>query len=146
MVRAGELLLQAKDEVGHGYWTDWLHNHCDLSERTAQAYTRLARNKANPQLSADLTIDDALEVLAKPKPAGIAGAPSAPETGRQGVGPADNDVDPQASAEQRRAEVQIDLEDLAPKGAMNGPEPKPTTAAAEREARRDAEKTEGRPR
>jgi hypothetical protein len=67
-IRAGELLIEAKQLVQHGYWGDWLHAHCDLSERSAQAYMRIARYQSNPQLTADLTIDDALKVLAKPKP------------------------------------------------------------------------------
>jgi hypothetical protein len=69
-LRAGELLLEAKALVGHGHWGDWLHDHCDVSERTAQGYMRLARNRtalaSNPQSAADLTIDQALQALAKP--------------------------------------------------------------------------------
>jgi hypothetical protein len=69
---AGELLLEAKALVGHGLWGDWLHQHCDVSERTAQAYMRLSRNRlaveSNPQPAADLTIKAALEGLAKPRP------------------------------------------------------------------------------
>jgi hypothetical protein len=102
-IRAGELLLQAKDKVGHGRWTDWLPNHCDLSERTAQAYMRLARNKVNPQLSADLTIDAALKALAEPKPGEAADIPDAA----------------QGAADRREAEVQTDLEDFT------GPPPHP---------------------
>ena len=72
-LKAGDLLLKAKALAGqHGYWGDWLHAHCDISERTAQAYMRLARNRpaieANPQATADLTIEDALQGLARPKP------------------------------------------------------------------------------
>jgi hypothetical protein len=70
-IRVGELLIEAKQLVQHGYWGDWLHMHCDLSERSAQSYMRLAHHRANPQLSADLTIDDALKALAKPKPVEI---------------------------------------------------------------------------
>jgi Protein of unknown function (DUF3102) len=69
-IQAGELLLEAKRLVGHGHWGDWLLDHCDVSERTAQGYMRLARNQAalasNPQSPALLTIDQALEALAKP--------------------------------------------------------------------------------
>lgn len=67
-LRVGELLLDAKQMVDHGHWSYWLHAHCDLSERTAQGYMRLARNRSNPQLTADLTISDALKQLAKPEP------------------------------------------------------------------------------
>jgi hypothetical protein len=70
-IAAGELLLQAKKQVAHGKWLSWLGEHCsELSERSAQAYMKLARNKTeipNPQLTADLTIDAALKSLSKPK-------------------------------------------------------------------------------
>jgi Protein of unknown function (DUF3102) len=70
--RVGEALLQAKRRIRHGRWGRWLGEHCDLSERTAQGYMRLARNRAaieaNPQALADLTIEGALQSLAKPKP------------------------------------------------------------------------------
>src|SRR5262249_48327059 len=69
--RVGLLLLEAKQMIGHGHWSDWLHIHCDLSERSAQNYMRLARNRENPQLAADLTIDGALKALAKPNPTEI---------------------------------------------------------------------------
>jgi Protein of unknown function (DUF3102) len=69
---AGELLLAAKEHVAHGYWADWLHAHCDISERSAQKYMQLARHRtafeANAPTTADLTIDEALRALAKPKP------------------------------------------------------------------------------
>jgi hypothetical protein len=66
--RVGELLLEAKQAVRHGFWGDWLLTHCDLSERSAQNYMRLARNRANPQLTADLTMVDALKALMAPAP------------------------------------------------------------------------------
>ncbi len=69
-IRAGDLLLKAKALVGHGHWGDWLNDHCEVSERTAQGYMRLARNQAalasKTQATADLTIDEALQALAKP--------------------------------------------------------------------------------
>jgi hypothetical protein len=70
-LKAGELLLEAKKHVHHGYWSDWLHEHCDMSQRTAQNYMRLARNRIaveeKAQATADLTIEDALDALAKPR-------------------------------------------------------------------------------
>jgi hypothetical protein len=69
---AGELLLAAKAQVPHGDWADWLHTHCDVSERSAQKYMQLARNRvafeANAPATADLTMDEALRALAKPRP------------------------------------------------------------------------------
>src|SRR5262245_54437735 len=63
-LRVGALLIEAKDLMSHGSWRLWVHQHCDVSERSAQNYMRLARNwavrTANPQLTADMTIDAAL--------------------------------------------------------------------------------------
>jgi hypothetical protein len=43
--RAGEMLIEAKDQVGHGGWTRWLAKNFDLSQRTAQDYMRWAREE-----------------------------------------------------------------------------------------------------
>ena len=50
-VKAGELLLEAKAKVKRGQWLPWLAVNCDVAERTAQLYMRLARNR--DQLEAD---------------------------------------------------------------------------------------------
>ena len=42
-INAGNLLLQAKAHVKHGAWLTWMKENCEVSERTAQAYMRLAR-------------------------------------------------------------------------------------------------------
>jgi hypothetical protein len=68
-LQAGELLLQAKTLVPHGAWLSWLELSCELSERTAQGYMRLARRQVedpNPQRVADLTIRGALKALSRP--------------------------------------------------------------------------------
>jgi len=69
---AGDLLIAAKALCGHGAWGGWLADHCDLSERTAQLYMKLARNR--PLLAeksatvADLGIRQAAALLAAPRP------------------------------------------------------------------------------
>ncbi len=40
---AGELLLEAKASVAHGAWGAWLSVNFEGSERTAQAYMRIAK-------------------------------------------------------------------------------------------------------
>jgi hypothetical protein len=45
-IRCGEMLIEAKGMVGHGGWLDWLAEHFDGSEDTAQLYMRLARHRA----------------------------------------------------------------------------------------------------
>ena len=61
---AGMLLIEAKKLVPHGEWLPWLKANCGTSERTAQAYMKVA--KANPQRVADLSFREALNSLATP--------------------------------------------------------------------------------
>jgi Protein of unknown function (DUF3102) len=41
--RAGEMLLEAKEQLAHGSWLRWLSRNVELSDRTANRYMRLAR-------------------------------------------------------------------------------------------------------
>lgn len=74
-IRAGELLIEAKSHVPHGAWGPWLAENFEGSERTAQAYMKLARDRhqLNPQRVADLSIRGALRELAVPESEGGAG-------------------------------------------------------------------------
>jgi hypothetical protein len=60
---AGRLLTEAKAQVPHGEWLDWLRTNFDGSERAAQGYMRLAR-EPNPQRVADTSLRQALQALA----------------------------------------------------------------------------------
>jgi hypothetical protein len=68
---SGQLLIQAKEQCGHGHWLAWLQGNVHLSERTAQAYIQIAKRwaelEANPQATADLTIEGAVKLLSAPK-------------------------------------------------------------------------------
>jgi hypothetical protein len=80
--RAGELLLRAKAQCGHGRWLRWLREHCHFSERTGRAYMQVARRwedlQAKRQGLADLTFEGSLKFLAAPRaPAASAIAPMA---------------------------------------------------------------------
>ena len=71
-LRAGELLSEAKSQVQHGQWGEWLKKNFEGSERTAQAYMKVFRERrrleeANPQRVADLSYRDALKELAAPQ-------------------------------------------------------------------------------
>jgi hypothetical protein len=66
---AGELLIEAKAQVSHGQWLPWLRDHCTISERTAQLYIRVAKNRVEVEAKirndvADLTLSEAAAVLA----------------------------------------------------------------------------------
>ena len=40
---AGQMLIEAQDQVGYGQWTNWLTKNFDLSSRPASSYMRWAR-------------------------------------------------------------------------------------------------------
>jgi hypothetical protein len=66
---AGDLLIEAKALVPHGGWLPWLADHVDISERTAQLYMRVAKNRAEIEASkaqriADLSLGEAMALLA----------------------------------------------------------------------------------
>ena len=81
---AGELLLQAKQEIKHGEWISWLEANCEVSPRVAQSYMRIAENWTAIQASGDtphgLTIDAALKAIPKPEKPEKAEKPAKPAT------------------------------------------------------------------
>jgi hypothetical protein len=67
-IAAGELLIEAKAKVPHGQWLPWLSDNCAISERTAQLYMRLAKNREaiEGQIRngvADLSLNEAAALL-----------------------------------------------------------------------------------
>ncbi len=60
----GELLIQAKTQVGHGGFLEWLEANCRVKPRQSQKYMKLAREwptiEAKCEFDAHLTIDGAL--------------------------------------------------------------------------------------
>jgi len=42
--RAGDMLIEAKDQLAYGAWGKWLSRNFDLTDRTARQYMRMARN------------------------------------------------------------------------------------------------------
>jgi hypothetical protein len=43
-VKAGDMLIEAKDQLAHGAWSRWLTKNFELSQVTASRYMRLARH------------------------------------------------------------------------------------------------------
>ena len=69
-VEAGKLLIEAKKGLDHGKWSEWLTENVSVTDRQAQKYMRLAKNraklnKANPNWSSDLTIAEALQFISE---------------------------------------------------------------------------------
>jgi len=73
-VHAGELLLSAKARVPHGEWLAWINDNCKFTARTATGYMRLALlPHPKQQRVADLSLRQALDVLAEPRKKSISG-------------------------------------------------------------------------
>lgn len=72
-LEAGRLLIEAKEQVKHGDWGQWIKDNCECSDRTARAYMRVAhglpRLEGKRQRAADLSFRDAVKLLAEPEKA-----------------------------------------------------------------------------
>lgn len=64
--RAGAALLEAKAQVEHGKWLDWVARHCTFSERTAQRYIQVAQRMSNPNTTR-ASFSSIREALARPE-------------------------------------------------------------------------------
>jgi hypothetical protein len=68
---AGDLLIEAKAQLKHGEWLPWLAEHCEMSERTAQLYMRLACERpmieSKAQHVADLNLRGAVALMSPVK-------------------------------------------------------------------------------
>ncbi len=68
--QAGKALLEAKEQVSHGEWGDWLRDHFEGSIRSAQQYMRVASNwpelETKYAAAAHLNLRQAVKLLEKP--------------------------------------------------------------------------------
>jgi hypothetical protein len=67
-IAAGELLIEAKEQLAHGRWLPWLRDQCTISERTAQLYMRVVKNRAEIEAQirngvADLSLNEVAALL-----------------------------------------------------------------------------------
>ena len=61
-IEAGHALIEAKALVKHGEWLPFLKEHCDLPERTAQLYMKIARTGLESATVADIGLRAAAKV------------------------------------------------------------------------------------
>jgi len=66
-IEAGNALIDAKRQVGHGNWLKWLKENCELSDRTAEVYMTCARNRQRVEAiiatAANMTLAQALREI-----------------------------------------------------------------------------------
>ena len=61
--QAGELLIEAKQRLEHGQWSEWVKTHTSLSFRTAQVYIQVATHLRDKPTPTDLTIEQFLKTI-----------------------------------------------------------------------------------
>jgi len=66
ILEIGNRLNEAKEQLEHGEWLDWLEEKVDFSDATAQRFMRLAREYSDPSLVTELGSSKALALLALP--------------------------------------------------------------------------------
>lgn len=71
--RLGQLLRQAKEEVGHGNWTDWIAENCSFSQWAASMYMQIDREwdkiiAAQEGAEEPLSFTRATEVIGRRRP------------------------------------------------------------------------------
>jgi hypothetical protein len=80
---AGDALIQAKKQVGHGGWLKWLRDRCNLSEDTAERYMLLARHRqqleANSARVRNLSFNAALRLIKQATPSASSKVPAQPK-------------------------------------------------------------------
>lgn len=59
----GKLLLEAKGQLEHGQWLEWLRNRVDFSEATARRFIRIAKEYPNRSTVTDLGFSKAIALL-----------------------------------------------------------------------------------
>jgi hypothetical protein len=62
-IDAGRALIEAKQLLRHGEWLPWLKEHCQLPERTAQLYMKIARLDLPAEAVAEIGLKGAAEAL-----------------------------------------------------------------------------------
>ena len=97
--RAGEMLLEAKEQVRHGDWTKWIDRNFHVSHSQARRYMMLAREMENTRRRA---IPPNMQAITEPDRASRVVAPTWHEPVRQIT----NRVNVEALASEERARKQ----------------------------------------
>ncbi len=65
-VEIGRLLIEAKEQVGHGEWANWLEDNFNLKQRMANNFMAVAERFGNSHLNANLNQTQLITMLALP--------------------------------------------------------------------------------
>lgn len=66
ILEIGKRLIEAKEQLEHGEWLDWLEHRVDISVRVAQNFMKLSKEIGNTNTYSDLGYSKALALLAVP--------------------------------------------------------------------------------
>ena len=66
ILEIGKRLIEAKDQLSHGEWLNWLEKEVDFTDRSARNFMRLASEYANRNSISDLGVTKALALLSVP--------------------------------------------------------------------------------
>jgi hypothetical protein len=150
--RTGQLLIRAKERVGHGRFGAWIEANCCFSPESARGYMRVAEDwEALTELVAskrqpvtDLTLKGALRLLARPRPEAL----PAPVTSRPAKadtsGPTSSqcrttaDADPPVGRRRGRSSTPVGRDD-----GVCDPAPRPLPVDADPNVRPAASKSRG---
>ena len=150
IIEIGKRLNEAKAQLEHGCWLDWLREKVDISERNAQNFMRLAREYSKSAEIADLGATKALALLALPESERekfaaekhvVNGAEKSVEdmTGeelKKAIRERDEAKARAENAEQSRAKMEADMQVL--KSRMEAAETEKESAVAKESAKLDA--------
>ena len=78
-LECGRLLAQARAEVPHGSWENYLSDTCGIAPRTGRLYLRLHAHRdrlGNRQRVAGLTLREAVKLVAEPRPEVVTAEPA----------------------------------------------------------------------
>jgi hypothetical protein len=119
-MRAGDLLIEARADIGHGNWQAWIEENFEGSLRRAQEYMRLAKNRESIEAekarsSALLGIDRALRAIAAPKQKNSSDASEAAEPLDERIIAVRQEIvrDGEKPDEEIAAELQVEVEKVA---------------------------------
>lgn len=63
IIEIGKRLIEAKQQLQHGAWSDWLHDKVEFTERTAQRFMKVAEETSKTTALSDLPITKVYALL-----------------------------------------------------------------------------------